>query len=337
VVGIGASQVKGLNARGGINISSRQREISKDDQRKAVDEARRVNMPPDRVVLHVAPQEYALDSLEGIRDPVGMMGQRLEVNVHVITAAGLAQMNLVTAANHAGLLVEETVYEALAAAEAALNPDERELGVVLADIGAGSTEVIAYQHGSIQHSFTVPVGGDHFTNDIAVGLRTPIPEAERIKCGFGVAMASLAGASTSIEVPRVGDRPPRLVPQVELGEILQPRSQELIELIYDELQRAGLDRHTSAGIVFTGGGARLAGLCDLAEQAMSLSARIGLAPRLDGMGAGVNSGVPENICEPVYTTLMGLLYYAQRLRQARQGADEGWLDKVKKHLTGGWS
>jgi len=330
VLGLGASQVKGLNAHGGINISSRHREIQREDQRKAVDEVRRqVTMLPDRVVLHVIPKEYTLDSFEGIRDPVGMMGGRLEVNIHVISAAQSGQMNLVTAANHAGLIVEETAYEALAAAEAALNTDERELGVVLADIGAGSTEVIAFQHGSLQHSFTVPVGGDHFTNDIAVGLRTPIPEAERIKCGFGVAMATLAGPSVSIEVPRVGDRPLRLVPQQELGEILQPRAQELLELIYDELHRAGLDRQTAAGIVFTGGGAKLAGLCDLAEQQLNLTARIGLPSALEG--------APENICLPVYTTLVGLLYYAQRLRQVRQSKDENWLDKFKKHLTGGWN
>lgn len=330
VVGLGASQVKGLNARGGINISSRHREIQRDDQRRAVEEVRRqVIMLPDRVVLHVIPQEYALDSLEGVRDPVGMMGSRLEVNIHVISASQTGQMNLVTAANHAGLVVEETVYEALAAAEAALNSDERELGVVLADIGAGSTDVIAFQHGCMQHSFTVPVGGDHFTNDIAVGLRTPIPEAEKIKCAFGVAMASLAGASVSIEVPRVGDRPLKLVPQLELGQILQPRAQELLELIYDELHRAGLDRQTAAGIVFTGGGAKLTGLCDLAEQQLNLTARIGLPPPLDG--------APENFSLPVYTTLVGLLYYAQRLRQVRQSKDENWIDKFKRHLTGGWN
>jgi cell division protein FtsA len=329
VVGLGASQARGVNAHGGINISSRHREIQKEDARRAVDEARRVNLPPDRAVLHVVPQEYMLDSYEGIRDPVGMMGGRLEVNVHVITAAAPSQMNVVAVANHAGLIVEETVYEALAAAEAVLRGDERELGVVLADIGSGSTEVVAYHRGSLQHSFTVPVGGDHFTNDIAVGLRTPIPEAERIKCSFGVAMRELAGESVSVEVPRVGDRPPRLVPQVELAEILQPRGQELMELIYDELQRAGLDRQSVSGIVFTGGGSRLAGLCDLAEQTLHLSARIGLAPPLEG--------APENLCEPVNTTMVGLLYYAQRLRQARNGKDESWLEKVKKQITGGWN
>jgi cell division protein FtsA len=329
VMGLGASQVRGVNAHGGINISSRHREIQREDARRAVEEARRVNLPPDREILHVVPQEYTLDSYDGIRDPVGMMGGRLEVHVHVITVAAAARMNVIAVANHAGLIVEETVFEALAAAEAALRGDERELGVVLADIGAGSTEVAAYHRGALQHTFTVAVGGDHFTNDIAVGLRAPIPEAERIKCDFGVAMREMAGATVLIEVPRVGDRTSRLVPQVELAEILQPRAQELIELIHAELHRAGLDRHSIAGMVFTGGGSRLAGLCDLAEQTLNVTARIGLAPELEG--------APESLCEPFNTTLMGLLHYAQRLRQARQSKDEGWLDKVKRYVIGGWN
>ncbi len=329
VMGLGASQVRGVNAHGGINISSRHREIQREDARRAVEEARRVNLPPDFEILHVVPQEYTLDSYEGIRDPVGMMGGRLEVSVHVIAAGVAARMNVIAAANHAGLIVEETVFEGLAAAEAALRGDERELGVVLADIGAGSTEVAAYHRGALQHTFTVTVGGDHFTNDIAVGLRAPVPEAERIKCNFGVALRELAGATVLIEVPRVGDRTSRLVPQVELAEILQPRAQELIELIHAELHRAGLDRHSIAGMVFTGGGARLEGLCDLAEQTLDVTARIGLAPDLEG--------APENFCQASNTTLVGLLHYAQRLRQARAGKDEHWLDKLKRYVVGGWN
>ncbi len=327
VAGVGAAQVKGLNARGGINISSRHREIQKDDVRRAIDEARKVQILPDRVILHVIPQEYLLDSLEGIRDPVGMMGGRLEVNVHVVTAAATAQTNLVTAANRAGLEVEDTAFEALAAAEAVIGSDERELGVVLADIGAGSTDVVVYQQGYLQHSFTLPVAGDHFTNDIAVGLRTPIPEAERIKRGFGVASIDMAGDSVSIEVPRVGDRPPRLVPQQELARVLQPRAQELLEMIREELNRSGLEGQVGAGVVFTGGGARLAGLCDVAEQILNPSARIGLAPRLEGS--------PEELCEPAYTTLLGLLYYAQRLRQVRRAKEQSPWVKVKSLFSGG--
>jgi cell division protein FtsA len=327
VIGLGSAQAKGLTGRGGINISSRQRQIQKDDVRRAVEEARRVPLPPDRVILHVVPQEYLLDSLEGIRDPVGMVGSRLEVNVHVITAAAAAQNSLVTAANRAGLEVEEVVYEGLACAEAAVGSDERELGAVLADIGAGSTEVTVFQHGYLFHSFSLPVGGDHFTNDIAVGLRTPIPEAERIKRGFGVATMEQAGELIFIEVPRVGDRPSRHVPQQELAQILQPRAQELLELIQQELCRLGINRHIGAGVIFTGGAARLAGLCDLAEQVLGMSARIGLTPLLEN--------APEALREPAYTTLMGLLYYAQRLRQMRQDHAPSLATRLKTFLTGG--
>ena len=326
VVGLGAAQVKGLNSRGGINISSRHREIQREDMRRAIEEARRVSLLPDRVVLQVVPQEFLLDSLEGIRDPVGMMGGRLEVNVHVITAAATAQTNLVTAANRAGLEVEETVHEAMAAAEAAVGTDERELGVVVADIGAGSTDVVVYHQGYLQHSTSLPVAGDHFTNDIAVGLRTAIPEAEKIKRSFGVAMAELAGESVFIEVPRVGDWPSRLVPQQLLAQILQPRAQELLELISEEVRHAGLEHQVGAGIVFTGGGARLAGLCDLAEQTQNMTARIGLAPRLQE--------APDSLCEPAYTTLLGLLYYAQRLQQTRHGWEASLASRLKSLFTG---
>ena len=327
VVGLGAGLVKGVNSRGGINISSRQREIQREDVRRAIEEARRIHLPPDRVVLHVVPQEFLLDSMNGIRDPVGMTGGRLEANVHVITSAAAAMTSLITVANRAGLEVEETVHEALAAAEAVLGSDERELGVVLADIGAGSTDVVVYHQGCLQHSCALPVGGDHFTNDIAVGLRTPIPEAEKIKRMFGVAMVSQAGEAVSIEVPSVGDRASRMVPQQKLAQILEPRAQELLGLIREELARAGLEHQTGAGLVFTGGGARLAGLCDLAEQLLDMPARIGLPPRLEG--------APGTLSEPAYTTLLGLLFYAQRLRLARQGRQEGFGARLKSLFAGG--
>ncbi len=327
VLGLGAGMVKGVNSRGGITISSRQREIQREDVRRAIEEARRIHLPAGRVVLHVVPQEYLLDSLNGIRDPVGMLGGRLEVNVHVITSAAAAMQSLISAANRAGLEVEETVHEGLAAAEAVVGSDERELGVVVADIGAGSTDVVVYRQGCLEHSCSIPVGGDHFTNDIAVGLRTPIPEAEKIKLSFGVAMIVLAGESVFIEVPSVGDRPSRMVPQQKLAQILEPRAQELLGLIRDELAHAGLEGQVGGGIVFAGGGARLSGLCDLAEQVLDMSARIGLPPRLDGL--------PESISEPAYTTVMGLLFYAQRLRLAREVRQEGLGARLKSFLAGG--
>ncbi len=329
VMGLGAGQVKGVNSRGGISISSRQREIQHEDVRKAIGEARRISLPPDRKVLHVVPQEYLLDSMNGIRDPVGMVGSRLEANVHIITSAATAMDNLVSASNRAGLEVEEVVHEAYAAAEAVLEADERELGVILADVGAGSTDAVVYHHGCLVHSFSLPVGGEHFTNDIAVGLRTPIPEAEKIKRSFGVAMVAMAGEIVSIEVPSVGDRPSRMVPRQKLGQILEPRAQELLGLIKEELTRAGLERQTGGGIVLTGGGARLTGLCDLAEQVLDMPARIGLPPRLEG--------APDLLYEPAYTALLGLLFYAQHLRLVRNGFrnNTGLAARLKSFLVGG--
>lgn len=326
VVGLGASQLKGINSRGGITISSRQREIQRDDVRKALEVARNIPLPSDCAVLHVVPQEFLLDSQDGIRDPVGMMGGRLEANVHIVTAAAGAVTNLVTAANRAGLVVEETVLEPLAAAEAVLNSDERELGVVLLDIGASSTDVVVFRQGSLQHTFTIPIGGDHFTNDIAVGLRTPIPDAEKIKRSFGVATHLLAGENTSIEVPSVGDRPSRLMPQQALADILEPRAQELLCMVKEEMRRVGLERQVGAGVVLTGGAARLAGMCDIAEEVMDVPARIGLPVKLDG--------APEALDHPAYAALVGLLFFAQRARQRREAKQTGLGPKIRSFFAG---
>ncbi len=326
VVGLGASQVKGVNSRGGLSLSSRHREIQRDDVRKALGVARSINLPPDCTILHVVPQEFLLDSQDGIRDPVGMLGGRLEVNVHIVTAAAGAVTNLVTAANRAGLVVEETVLEPLAAAEAVLNSDERELGVVLMDIGSGSTDVAVFHQGALKHSFTIPIGGDHFTNDIAVGLRTPIPDAEKIKRSFGVATRLLAGENTSIEVPSVGDRPSRLVPQRLLADILEPRAQEVLSMVRNELRRVGLERQVGAGAVLTGGAARLSGMCDVAEEVLDAPARIGLPARLDG--------APDTLQHPAYAALVGLLFFAQRVRQRREAQQTGLGTKIRAFFAG---
>ncbi len=321
VLGLGASQVRGVNSRGGITISSRQREIQRDDVRKALEVARNIPVPQDCAIVHVIPQEFLLDSQDGIRDPVGMMGGRLEANVHIITASAGALTNLVTAANRAGLVVEETVLEPLAAAEAVLNSDERELGVVLLDIGASSADMVVFRMGALQHTCTIPIGGDHFTNDIAVGLRTPIPDAEKIKRSFGVATHLLAGENTSIEVPSVGDRPSRLLPQRALADILEPRAQELLSLVKEELRRVGLDRQVGAGAVLTGGAARLAGMCDIAEEVLGVPARIGLPVKLDGG--------PEALDHPAYSALVGLLFFAQRARARRDSRPAGLGPRIR--------
>jgi cell division protein FtsA len=326
VVGLGAAQVKGLNSRGGLTISSRPREVTAEEVRRALEVARTVHLPPDCAIVHVIPQDFVLDSQDSIGDPVGMVGARLEVNAHIVSAAAPALANLVASANRAGLVVDETVFEPLAAAEVVLNADERELGVVLADIGGGSTDVVVFRHGALQHSFTLPIGGEHFTNDIAVGLRTPIPDAEKIKRSFGVATQLLAGENTSIEVPSVGDRPSRLVPQRLLAEILEPRAQELLGLLRDELRRMSLDRQIGAGIVLTGGGARLSGLCDVAEDVFDAPARIGLPPKFEG--------APDSLQHPGYAALVGLLNFAHRSMLRREAIRPGFFARLKSMVAG---
>ncbi len=278
ILGIAGSHVKGVNSRGGITLGQRARDVQKDDVRRAIDAARAITLPEDREIIHVLPQEFLLDAQNHIRDPIGMVGQRLEVNVHIVTSAVSSSQNLVTAVNRAGVIVADTVLEPLAAAEACLTQDERELGCCLLDIGGGTTDLVVFAGGVVRHAAAVPIGGDHFTNDLAVGLRTPIPEAERIKRDHACAWRELLTEDRPIEIASVGDRPPRTVFTRMLNEIVEPRAQELLSLVRDELQRAGLDALIPAGLVLTGGGARLMGLPELAERMFSLPVRVG-APR----------------------------------------------------------
>jgi len=274
LIGVAGGHVRGVNSRGGVTLGHRPRDIEREDVRRAIDAARNISLPEDREVLHVLPHEFLVDAQEGIRDPVGMIGQRLETNVHLVTSSIAATQNLVTAANRAGILISDTVLEPLAAADSCLTQDERDLGVCLLDIGGGTTELIVYGGGVVRHTSAVAIGGDHFTNDLAVGLRTPIPEAERIKLRHGVAAASLLHEDGAIEIASVGDRPPRTIFARMLTDILEPRANELLALIRDDLRRAGLDKQIPAGFVLAGGGARLHGLLDLAEQSFHLPVRI---------------------------------------------------------------
>src|SRR5271167_744811 len=230
LVGVAGSHVRGVNSHGGISLGGRTREISRDDVRAAVEKARTIPLPDDHEPLHLLPQEFIVDGQPGVHDPAGLMGKKVEVRVHVITAGTTATQNVVTAANRAGIHVDDTVFEPLACADSVLQTDERELGVCLADIGAGSTDLIVYYEGVVIHTGAVPIGGDHFTNDVAVGFRTPIPDAENIKKMFGCAVVTRIALGNEIEVPSVGDRPSRLMQQRMLGEILEPRSRELMEL-----------------------------------------------------------------------------------------------------------
>lgn len=326
LIGIAGGHVRGVNSRGGITLGQRPRDVERDDVRRAVDTARNVTLPEDREVLHVLPHEFFLDGQDNIRDPIGMVGQRLEANVLIVTAAASAAQNVVTAVNRAGVRVTDTVLEGLASAEACLTQDERELGACLLDIGGGTTEIMVYGGGVIRHAGAVPVGGDHFSNDLAVGLRTPIPEAESVKRQHSCACKEVMGEDTPIEIATVGDRPPRTVFARMLNEIVEPRAQELLTLIREDLRRAGMDSQIPAGFVFTGGAARLRGLPELAERMFSLPVRIASPRGLAGMS--------DEVSQPEYSTAVGLVLYGARAKRNATQKPTGWAGKFKALFAG---
>ena len=321
IVGVAGSHIRGVNSHGGIALGGRTREISRDDVRAAVEKARTIPLPEDREPLHLLPQEFIVDGQPGVHDPAGLMGKKVEVRVHMVTASGTATQNVVTAANRAGVHVDDTVYEALACADSVLQTDERELGVCLADIGAGSTDLIVFYEGVVIHTGAVPIGGDHFTNDVAVGFRTPIPDAESIKKMFGCSMVTRIPEGNEIEVPSVGDRPSRLVQQRMLGEILEPRARELMELLREHLRQAGVYELLGAGVVFTGGGARMNSLIDTAEDILRRPARLGYPVPI--------AKLPSNLLEPEFSTAIGMVLYGHRARQARGNVDRGFGARLK--------
>ena len=321
-VGLGGPQVRGFNSTGGMALgksAESTREVTGEDVRKAFQTAQGVSLPADRRVVYAERQEYLLDSQNGIRNPVGMVGARLEVNVHLITASVTAHENIVAAANRAGLVVNDTIYEALAAADACLTTDERELGVALLDIGGGASNLICYHAGTIRHSAVIPVGGEHFTNDVAVGLRTPIPEAEKMKLAWGRREAGTA-EDDMLEVASVGERPARQVTYRTLSDILEPRAQELIEFVQAELRRSGLENQLVAGLVLVGGGAKLGGFLPLAERVLGLPVRLGEPAGLDKMG--------ELLPDPANATVVGLVIHGNRLRLLQASREPSWGDRL---------
>ncbi len=326
IVGVAGSHVRGVNSRGGIALGNRSRDILRDDVRRAVDAARAITLPEDREVLHVLPQEFLVDRQDNIRDPIGMMGQKLEVNVHIVTASAAATQNIVSAVNRAGVVVTDTALEPLASAEAVLTQDERELGCCLLDIGGGTSELVIFGGGVIRYAAALPVGGDHFTNDLAVGLRTPIPEAEKIKRAYGCAWHELLLTDRAIEIATVGDRPARTVFVRMLNDIIEPRAQELLTLVRDEIKRAGFDKLMPAGLVLAGGGAHLAGLVELAEHMTSWPVRIAKPHGLENM--------PEELSQPEYATAVGLLLYGAHTRRAVAQRPVTLVAKLKSMFVG---
>jgi cell division protein FtsA len=312
-VGIGGLHLQGISSRAGIQLASRPREILREDVLKVMQDARNVPLAPDRDILHLVAKEFVLDSQEGIRDPVGMVGAHLEVRVHILTHSAAAGQNLVTAVNRAGILVETLVGEAFACGEAVPSEEERELGVVVAILGGPGCEIAAYAQGGLCLANALPVGGDHFTGDMAIGLHTSRVDAEAIKKTFGSVFPGWSHDGTSFEVPGMGHQPSRLISHHVLRQILEPRALELFALLRGELRRRSLEDQLTAGVILSGGGARLAGLCDLAERILEMPARLGLPPRIQRL--------PEHLDFPEYATLVSLAHYGMRVRQQRGPRD----------------
>ena len=331
VVGIGGPHMRGLNSHGGISMGSRMKEITKEDVRTAIDRARSIELPPDREVLHLLPQEFILDEQGGILDPVGMVGTKLEVILHISTCSGSASQNVVTCANKAGLEVVDLVYEGVAAAEAVLSADERELGVCLVDVGAGSSELVMYHQGAVVHTSVLPVGGDHFTNDLAVGLQVSVEEAEQLKRTYGHSVVTSVPQMAEVEIGgdlSTGGQAARMVKQRLLAEILEPRARELLTMLRDNLRESGVLEAMGAGCVFTGGGAMLAGLMDNAESLLRVPARIGYPVPLSRM--------PAELARPEFATAIGLLLYTHRIQARKAGEEQGLRQKLRSIFAGSY-
>ena len=312
---LSGAHVKGFNSRGVVAVAGKNREITRDDVGRALDAARAVNLPAGREILHVLPQDFVVDDQDGVSAPIGMTGSRLEVNVHIITGNASSTQNVVTCVNRAGVNVTGMVLEQLAAGESVLTADERELGVVLVDVGGGTTDYAIYERGSLWHTGVISVGGDHFTNDIAVGLRTPVPDAERVKRRCGCALSAMVAEEDTMEVASVGGRRPRVMSRRILADILQPRAEEIFHLLWDEIRRAGFEKSLHSGIVLTGGGAMLEGLAEIAEQIFDLPIRRGVPT---GVG-----GLTDHIASPSFATPVGLVMYAHRHAAEETGGGAG--------------
>ncbi len=299
-VGISGAHIKSFNSRGVIAVSGKNREISHEDIKRVIEQSKALSIPPDREIIHIIPQEYVVDDQDGIKDPLGMSGIKLEVNVHIVTSATTSVQNLRTCVGRAGIEIEEIVLNQIASSASTLTHDEMELGVGMIDIGGGTTEVAIFERGSLWYTSIIPIGGDNFTNDIAVGLRTPIPDAEKIKKKFGCASSPLLDEQDTIEVPTVGrGKKARVLSRQLLADIIQPRAEEIFRLVDNDIKRMGYEKSLNSGIVLTGGTALLEGLEEVAEEIFDLPVRRG-----DPTGVG---GLMDRVSTPDYATSVGLI------------------------------
>jgi cell division protein FtsA len=330
VVGVAGPAVKSFNSRQVVAVAAKNREISREDIQRSLDAARSCPIPSEFEILHVLPREFVVDGQDGVADPLGMVGSRLEADVHVVTVPVATTQNLLNCVNRAGVEVIEMVLEPLAAAAAVLTSDEKDLGVVLADIGAGTTEIAVFRQGALAHTSVLPVGGDHFTNDLAVVLKTPVPDADRLKRKVGSAMAALVAEDETIEVPLTGGRGVHPVRRREIAEILQPRAEELLTLLWEEATREVPGGELRAGLVLCGGVADLDGMLEVAEQALGVTVRRGI-PR--GIG-----GLTDVVSAPEWAVAAGLLLYGRQAaavsRARAKSASGGLLSKLKGSLRG---
>jgi cell division protein FtsA len=318
-ISIGGPHIRGLNSTGGYELGNRMREITRDDVRTAVDRARAIDRPPDREILHLLHRQFILDDQPGIFDPVGMVGTKLEVELHIATCSASALQSAVTCANRAGLEVTEAVLEVIAAAEATLSADERELGVCLLDVGAHSSDLVVFFEGAVVYTASIPIGGMHFTNDVAVGLQIPLAQAEELKRQYGNAVVTSVPQHAEI---KMGDQVFR---QRMLAEILEPRARELLYYVKDSLRQGGVVDALGAGCVMIGGGSLLPGMLDVTESLLRAPARIGSPVRLSRM--------PQELVDPTWAVALGTLLYVQRTRSTRADEDRSLRSKLRSMFT----
>lgn len=309
--GIAGSHINSFNSHGIVAIKDK--EVATGDVQRVIEAARALAIPTDQKVLHILPQEYVIDQQDGVREPVGMCGVRLEAKVHIVTGAVSAAQNIIKCVRRCGLEVDEIILEQLASGTSALTDDEKELGVCLVDVGGGTTDISVFTEGAIRHTAVIPIAGDQVTNDIAVALRTPTQYAEEIKKKYGCALTELAHREEDIEVPSVGDRPPRKLSRQTLAEVIEPRMEELYGLILAELRRSGFEDVIGSGIVLTGGSAKMAGMIDLAEEVFHMPVRLGVPQYVGGL-----TGVIQN---PIYATGVGLVLYGARSKEGKYYAE----------------
>jgi len=301
-VGIAGGHIKGQNSLGIVAVKGR--EVDEDDVQRAIEASKAIAIPLDREILHTLAQNYIVDDQNGIRDPIGMSGVRLEAKVHIVTGSSASVQNIVKSVNRVGLDIDDIVLEQLASSEAVLSADEKDLGVVLLDIGGGTTDIAVFSDGSIKHTAVIPVGGNFITSDIATGLRTPLTEAEKIKIKYGCAFTPMIPKNEIIEVPSVGGREPREVTRQILGRIIEPRTEEILNMSYKEVIRSGYEDILAAGVVLTGGTSIMTGVTELAEHVFNMPVRRGCPTGIGGLTDVVNS--------PMYATGVGLVIYGSK-------------------------